>query len=165
MKRLVVLRHAKAAAGDEARDFDRALDARGHAQTALVGREFERRGIRFDVVVASPAVRVRETLDGLGTLPEVRFERAIYSASAGTLLAMVRALPGAAGQALVAGHNPGVHELVVMLARRGPLSERVAFRYPAAAAALFHFDCDTWAEVAAGSGDLEALIFPDELAP
>ena len=163
MKRLAVLRHADAIAGDGTQDFERRLSARGRAQTALIRRELERRSHRFDAVVASPAGRVRETLDGLGMLTGVRFERSLYTASPETWLAVVRALPDTADRALLVGHNPVLQELVAMLARPGPLSDRIAFRYPTAAAALIAFDCDSWAQVGPSLGILEELILPDEL--
>ena len=67
-------------------------------------------------------MRARETLhrmlDYLGE-PEVWFEVTLYAASAETLLARVHALPGEVDEAMVVGHNPGVMELVLLLAGPG----------------------------------------------
>ena len=66
MKRLTILRHAKSSWKDrELEDFDRPLNARGRKAARLVGHEMTRRGMRFDSVLASPAVRIRETIDGV----------------------------------------------------------------------------------------------------
>src|SRR3546814_15030544 len=86
MKRLILFRHAKSDWDDPvARDFDRPLNGRGE-KAALVMGEFARaKGIRFDMVVASPAVRVVETLNvfftGYGEVVDPHWDRRIYLAS------------------------------------------------------------------------------------
>jgi len=63
MKRLMLLRHAKS--GDDGmvvRDFDRPLNAKGRRAARAIGRYMCDRALRFDAVIASPAVRVVETL-------------------------------------------------------------------------------------------------------
>ena len=66
MKRLIVLRHAKSS-WDEPNldDFDRPLNARGWKAARRMGTELKRRDMQFDLALASPALRVRETLNGL----------------------------------------------------------------------------------------------------
>ena len=66
MKRLTVLRHAEASpALPGADDFDRPLSAKGWQQARRVGEEIKSRALTFDLVLASTARRVRETLDGV----------------------------------------------------------------------------------------------------
>ena len=123
MKRLSILRHAKSSRDDRAlADFDRPLNNRGWKAARRLGCEIKDRGMHFDLCVASTAARVRETLDGLfqgyGEPDfEVRFEPEIYDASLETLLDVVRGLPETSSAALLVGHNPGVHQLVLGLAR------------------------------------------------
>jgi phosphohistidine phosphatase len=65
MKTLTLLRHAKSGWDDPvARDFDRPLNPKGHRAAQAVGRYMKAIGLGFDHVVASPAVRVTETLAG-----------------------------------------------------------------------------------------------------
>src|SRR3569832_2600497 len=101
MKTLPLLRHAKSGWDDASlRDFDRALNARGKRAAARGGRHWRDIGLAFDTVVASPAVRVVETLEGVATgyggdLAPV-WDRRLYLASAATLLDAVHELPDSA---------------------------------------------------------------------
>jgi len=171
MKRLAILRHAKSSWADPGMaDFDRPLNDRGREAAKRVGRELERRGLRFDLVLASPARRVRETLDGIGAQQrldsEIRFEPRIYEAGTGTLFELVRALPNECETVLLAGHNPGLHELVLDLADRddGGFRDRVRGTYPTAALAIVEIGPDQWGEAKRRSGTIVDLILPRDLA-
>ncbi len=162
---LAILRHAKSAWSDEgARDFDRPLNERGRKAAVRIGQELKHRGIRFDHVLASPAVRVRETLEQLaqsyGALPEVQFEDRLYAASERTLLGLVTALPGDVHAPLLVGHNPGLHRLLLALTGDDP---QIGEKYPTAAFASVVLPAVRWDEVVPGNGRLEALILPREL--
>ena len=169
MKRLTVLRHAKSRSDEESVvDFDRPLNERGWKAARRIGRELRQRHMRFDLAVASPAARVRETLDGLAegygefTFP-LRFEPWLYLADAATLLDTVRSLPDDAEHVLLAGHNPGLQRLVLELTaddEKG-FRQRLAGKYPTGALAVIALS--DWAD-ARGSGTIVELIFPKELA-
>lgn len=170
MTLLTILRHAKSS-WDEAGldDFDRPLNDRGRKSAKRLGGELKRRKIRFDHIVASPAVRVRETMEelakGYGKLPEIRFESQVYDASADALLHIVRTIPETAHAPLLVGHNPGLQQLVLALARDDGdgLRARVAEKYPTAALATINLDVARWDEVETQSGTIAELILPREL--
>lgn len=169
MKRLTALRHAKSSWDNAALgDFDRPLNARGWKAARRMGRELRARGMRFDFALASPAARVRETLDALADgygefdFP-VRFEKRIYEASVATLLELVRGLPTKSSAALLVGHNLGLERLVVDLTRDSALRDRAAKKFPTAAVAVIDFPVEHWSDVSPGSGSLTELIFPKEL--
>lgn len=95
---LSLLRHAKSSWDDAAAsDFDRPLNDRGRKAAERMGRELAQREMRFDHVLASPAARVRETLellaDGYGALPEIHFDQRIYAASERTCSASSNRCP------------------------------------------------------------------------
>ncbi|MEO6224422.1 MAG: histidine phosphatase family protein [Sphingomicrobium sp.] len=171
MKRLAILRHASARSAEPGQsDFDRQLADDGWREARRLGREIARRGRGFDLALASPAVRVRETLDGIaegmGELPfPVRFESAIYDGSPQAMLKLIGSLPASAGSALIAGHNPGLHQVAFDLAGDDPAGLRIAIAadFPAATLALLEFDVDGWGEVKSGSGALVGLILPRTL--
>jgi phosphohistidine phosphatase len=167
---LTTLRHAKSSWDEPGLDdFDRPLNDRGRKAARRVGRELKRRKVRFDHVVASPAVRVRETIEeianGYGKLPDVSFDAQIYGASAEALLHVVRRMPETAHAPLLVGHNPGMQRLVLALARedRGGLRGRIAEKYPTAALAMIELEVTRWDEVEARSGTIVELILPREL--
>jgi phosphohistidine phosphatase len=168
VKRLAILRHAKSDWGDaKLGDFDRPLNDRGWKAARRMGRELKQRGIEFDRVIASPAARVRETLDGvsekLKANVEIRFEPRMYLASEEDLFEVVRDLPESVHSPLLVGHNPGLHQLVLDLTRDGADRNRVAHKFPTAALACIELPAERWRDVAQGSGKLAALILPREL--
>jgi phosphohistidine phosphatase len=168
MKQLTILRHAKSDWGDaKLDDFDRPLNDRGWRAARRMGRELNDRGIEFDLVIASPAARVRETIDGLTEKlkpnVEIRFEPRMYLATEETLLEIVRALPESAQAPLLVGHNPGLHQLVLDLTRDGHRRKDVAHKFPTAALARIELPVNRWSDAAPGSGKIAALILPKEL--
>lgn len=171
MKRLGILRHAKSSWDHPGTDdFDRPLNERGWKAARRMGREFKHRAIGFDQGFASPAARVRETLDGLtetyGELPfPLAFDHRLYLASVDMLMALVRGLPEDAGSTLLVGHNPGLQELILTLSTGdgGELRARVTNGYPTAAFASIELKVARWADVAVGSGEIADLILPREL--
>ena len=169
MKTLTILRHAKSSWDDPVADFDRPLNARGRKAAATVGAELRRRGAKFDCAIASPAKRVRETLDqlakGYGALLSLHFDERIYLASADNLLDLVRGITDDVRAALIVGHNPGLHRLALLLTRdEGRFRRQIADKYPTGAAATVELDAKRWREVEPGSGELSGLILPRDLA-
>jgi phosphohistidine phosphatase len=170
MKTLTLLRHAKSSWDDAvARDFDRPLNRKGQRAATAMGRHARSLGLGFDRVVASPAVRVVETLEhfasGYGDDLAPQWEPRIYLASTATLLDLIRELPDAADSVLLAGHNPGFEELVLLLAPEGPLRDDVEVKFPTASLAELCFPVSSWAGVAPASADLVRFVRPRDLDP
>ncbi len=170
MKCLTLLRHAKSSWDDpHLDDFNRPLNERGWKASRRMGRELAQRGMKFDLVIASPAERVRETIDGLmeefQLKVEVRFDPEIYLAAEERLLEIVRALPESVNAPLLVGHNPGLQQLAVGLTRRDPkgVRDHVANKFPTGALARVELPAHRWAEVGAGTGEIAELILPKDL--
>lgn len=173
MKTLTVLRHAKSSWDDAvARDFDRPLNPRGQRAAATMGRHMRGAGMSFDHVVASPAVRIVETVEqvetGYGSALAPAWDRRIYLASASSLLDVVHELPDGAGSALLIGHNPGLEDLVLMLVpdRAGDaLRDSVEEKFPTAALAELQFEVDSWSAIRPGNATLVRFVRPRDLDP
>ena len=171
MKSLTLLRHAKSSWDDRVqRDFERPLNARGRRAAVAIGAFMAREGLTFDFVLASPAQRVCETIDGvgegLGRPLGATFEPRIYMATAATLLDLVHDLPASAARVLLVGHNPGLEDLVLLLttaegAPRGMVEEK----YPTAALAELSSGSATWSEIAERGATLERFTRPRDLDP
>jgi phosphohistidine phosphatase len=167
MKILTLLRHAKSG-WDHASltDFERPLDARGRAAALAMGGELKRLGLAFDCILASPAARVTETIDGLaeryGPIAPVYDER-VYLASPETLLGLVRATADGCASLLMVGHNPGLERLALLLGRPGPLRDEIAAKYPTGALAEIAFPVDHWRDVGPGIGTLQRFLRPRDL--
>ena len=165
-KRLSILRHAKSDWGDPGlADFDRPLNKRGRAAAKAVRRAINDRGLTFDYILSSPSVRTRETLERLGLAERAHWEEALYQATRGMLMRIVKSLPASAESALIVGHNPGVHEIVLDLTRSDQKGRRdsISGKFPTCALASITFDCAEWSELTAGSGTIAELILPREL--
>ena len=169
MKTLLVLRHGKASQeSTTGSDFDRPLTSRGRRQALAVGVELGSRDRAVDAIVASPAARVHETVDGLmtgagWTLPPL-WDRRLYNASFEALLDVIRQISDMAGAALIVGHNPGLHELILRLAEddltvmRGPLGGS----FPTATLAELSLSVDQWRDVRPGCGRIHSLFRPGD---
>ena len=169
MKRLGLLRHAKSDWDDLAlRDFDRGLNARGRKGAALMGRHIRERGDAWGLIIASPAERVKLTLEASGLESAVEWDQRVYLADAATLLALVQALPDDAERVLLVGHNPGLQELLLALvapALEDELFDKAAEKFPTAAYAVLELAVERWARCGPGRGRLVHFARPRDLDP
>ena len=170
MKTLTLLRHAKSSWNDPIeRDFDRPLNARGRRAARTVGREMRAQGLSFDRVLASPAVRVVETLedvaDGYGGPLTPEFDRRIYLATPEILLELVQQADDQAATLLVIGHNPGLERLALLLSKAGDLRKEIEVKYPTATLTQIEFAVDRWSDVVEGAGTIARFIRPRDLDP
>ena len=173
MKTLMLLRHAKSGWDDlNLRDFDRRLNPKGERAAAAMGRHLRDLGIGWDVAVASPAARVRETVAqlaaGYGRAIEPAWDRRLYLAAAPVLLEIAQALSERAPRALIVGHNPGLEDLVLLLTpdRSGDrLRDDVELKFPTASLAVLELTAERWADVAPDSATLARFVRPRDLDP
>lgn len=171
MKSLTLLRHAKSGWDDpSSRDFDRPLNPRGRRAARAVGAEMKAQGLGFDLVLASPARRVVETIEEVaatyGAL-DPGYDQRLYLASAATLLDIVRAAPDGAGRLLLIGHNPGLEELALRLTggEGDTLRRQIEIKYPTATVAEIELPAEHWPEARDGSGRIVRFIRPRDLDP
>ncbi len=69
----------------------------------------------WEQVVASPAERVRRTLEASGLELDVTWDQRVYLASAASLLQVLHEVGDDARSVLLVGHNPGLQELIFEL--------------------------------------------------
>ncbi len=171
VKTLTLLRHAKSSWDDTVeRDFDRPVNGRGRRAAARVGRWVADAGLEFDHVVASPAVRVRQTIegveDGLGHPLKPIWDTRVYLSSAATLLLLVQQFSDEHQDALLVGHNPGCEDLLLMLVPPGgDLRAQAEVKYPTATLARIELDIERWADADDNIGELVQFIRPRDLDP
>jgi len=167
--RLGLLRHAKSDWDDSAaHDFDRGLNDRGRRGAAAIGRHIARQGIRWDAVIASPAERVRRTLEASGLSLAPRFDERIYLADADVLMSLLRAIEGEPEGALLVGHNPGLQELLFRMvdpATEDALFASAAEKFPTAAFAMLELPIDAWRDIEPGRATLVHFVRPRDLDP
>lgn len=173
MKILGLFRHAKSDWHDQrARDFDRPLNKRGRKGAAVMGKHIRDHGIKWNRIIASPAVRVTQTIEiasqAANTKVPVMWDRRIYLASSATLLDLLREQEDDPASILMIGHNPGFEDLIFDLVPddgSSPLRDIVEEKFPTAAYAVLELDCDNWSELRENSARLVHLARPRDLDP
>lgn len=173
MKILGLLRHAKSDWDDTSqRDFDRGLNARGRRGAALIGNHVRDHGVKWDRLIASPAVRVKATLDAAMPGLHPVFDQSLYLASSDTILEAVEAHAGTgadeARAILVAGHNPGLQDVLLELVAPGnenDLFREAVVKFPTAAYAVLECDIEHWSQLRRFCARLVHFARPRDLDP
>jgi phosphohistidine phosphatase len=122
MRQLILLRHAQAEpAQPGASDTDRALTERGRLEAVAAAEAIAAAQLRIDEVLASPALRTRETASlvagRLSLAVPVNHVAALYLGSPHALLLALQNCRPTAQTLLMIAHNPGISELAHRLAR------------------------------------------------
>lgn len=161
MKKLILMRHAKSSWDDQRlTDFERPLNERGVRAAPLVGRHLKRLRIAPGLVLSSPAERARQTAalvaEAAGFDAPVRYDERIYEASAARLLEVVSQVEEGVDEVMLVGHNPGMEELLALLAGESR-------RMPTAAVARITLDVERWGRVSPGAGRLDLHVKPKDL--
>jgi len=171
MRRLLLLRHAKTENdAPSGRDQDRRLDNRGLLDAAEIGGWIGRHPPFPDSVLVSPAVRAKQTweiaweaMKDLVPQPRIEFPSDLYGADPAQLLEAVHATVATDPKTLMlVGHNPGMHELALMLTGSGDAAGRkeLGDNLPTSGLAIFEFETDDWGDVAFRRGQLVKFVSP-----
>jgi len=172
MRRLMLLRHAKTETdAPSGRDRDRRLDDRGHRDAAQIGHWIATHPPFPDAVLVSHAVRARQTWDiAWGAMkdrvasPQVEILPELYGADPAQILESIRTaiVPADPKRLLLVGHNPGMHEVALMLIGGGDhaSAKALAHNLPTAGLAIFDFDVKDWEDVAYRRGKLVLFVSP-----
>jgi phosphohistidine phosphatase len=158
-RELLILRHAKSAWDSDApSDFERPLAKRGASDAPRVGRWLRDQDLVPDHVVSSPAERAKQTVIAvcreLGVdEQDIRWDRRIYGGWARTLIEVLRESPADAQRVLIAGHNPGLEDLVEAVCANAVPTPADGKLMPTAAVARLRIGVP-WAGLVAGSGTL-----------
>lgn len=172
MRRLLLLRHAKAVQDTGEGDHARALNERGRKDAARMGHAMDSRGYIPDFVLCSNSRRTTQTWEllspELAKMPRVEFAKSLYLASPKTILALIQEADESVETLMLIGHNPGTEECAAHLARK-PASkaerhklEDMREKYPTCALAVFDFEAQSWSDVS-GGGILLEFIRPRDL--
>jgi phosphohistidine phosphatase len=167
VKRLVVLRHAKAAWPEGVPDVDRPLAERGHADAPEAGKWLLTHRVVPDFILCSVALRTRQTCTWvcgeLGDLaPTPKLESGLYAASAARMLAVINHVPDTVRTLLIIAHMPGVQDLVLRLASRDSDQDAyldAANHFPTTGLAVLEVD-KPWAELDGQDANLTHFAVP-----
>ncbi len=167
MVRLYILRHAKSSWKTEGLDdFDRPINARGRKAAPAMGYYMQQHNIQPELILCSAAIRARETLAlilaALDGEPTIEIEKGLYLASTETLLDRLRQLDDGPNAVMLIGHNPGLHDLALLMSAPG--EEQVsAVKYPTAALTELAFKGRRWSDISPGTGTVVRFVTPRSL--
>jgi phosphohistidine phosphatase len=125
IKRITLLRHAKAATGDSSTpDRERPLNERGRRDAPLMGRCLRAMGARPSLILTSPARRTLQTAQLVAREIDyphefLQREHDLYLASSNDILAVIARQDNAFNDMVVCGHNPGLTDLANQLTGAG----------------------------------------------
>jgi len=167
MRRLLLFRHAKAERSEPGmEDRSRKLIERGRKDAARIGAYMASHALVPDRALISPSARTQETWKFAGaairSAPAGTPVERLYDATPHAILAAIKEAPASAHTLLVVGHNPGLHELALMLVASGDIEVREQLRekLPTAGLVIIDFAFDEWSKLHPRSGRLERFITP-----
>ncbi len=172
MRQLLLLRHAKSSWDDpKLADHARPLNASGRAAAGMMRRAMRDLGLAPDIVLVSSARRTLQTLETLepwDDTPLIEPMDALYLAAAPQLLQVLNSVAETARSVLLLAHNPGIHDLAMLLAGAhalagtDPAIRRLAGGFPTAALAEFAV-AGPWRTLTEGGGRLTRFLCPSDL--
>ena len=158
MKRLIVVRHAKATHRPGFADIERPLTSRVRRDATAAGEWLLSQRLVPELVLCSTSRRTRQTWDqlaaGLAAGPdiEVQYDPQLYLGDEDDVLDAVGATPGDIQTLMIVGHNPSMQQVAAGLTGQADLG------FPTTAVAVI--DLGSWARLVPGAGSAHALWTP-----
>lgn len=182
MRQLLLLRHAKSLWDDpKLSDHARPLNVRGRLAARAMRLAMRELGLIPDLVLVSSARRTLQTLEALGPwddVPLIEPMDALYLAPASAMLDVLREVQETVRSVLLIGHNPGMHELAMILVgaqaftqsglsggaggSRAATLGRLAEGFPTCGLAEFSI-AGPWGQLGEGGGRLMRFLHPTDL--
>jgi len=156
MKKLLLIRHAKATHESGYADFDRPLKQAGKEDAVLMASILKGQSIIPQIIVTSPALRTQTTADIFTAqmqLSNAGTDKRIYEANEYTWVKVINGLPNEYDFIAVVGHNPGISQVLYYLT--GQYRD-----LPTCAVALITFDNDAWESISGEDGHLAFFDSP-----
>jgi phosphohistidine phosphatase len=150
MKKLLLIRHAKAEHENKYSDFERPLTEKGIEDATIMAQRLVAEDIKPLLIIASPALRAHTTANIFSEhllSHEVETNKKIYDASENTLLHVINTLPEDRDFVAIVGHNPGISQILYYLT--GKVKD-----VPTCAVALIEFEDEDWKTVTMEIGEL-----------
>ena len=158
MKTLLLLRHAKSSWSQPgSKDFDRPLKGKGREAATVIGRHLVASGCVPDAIISSPALRARQTAEGVASAvtgardnaPMLSFDRSLYEAPTEAILRVARSAGEDRDVLMLVGHNPSMQLAALKFCGEGAptLLAEMLRGYPTAGLARFTFREASWRDI------------------
>ena len=160
MKRVVIVRHAKAVPYGYDDDFNRDLIGRGKNDANIISKELRKDRIAPDIIISSPARRAIKTARIFADNLEydrdeiIENEDLYFNLTTGGFIDIIRSLTDDADTVFFFGHNPDFHTF----------SENLLEHYirvmPTCSTVGIDFDANNWQNIGAREGTLAFHLIP-----
>jgi phosphohistidine phosphatase len=151
MKKLLLVRHAKAVHDNAYSDFERPLKPSGIKDAEFMCEKLLHEGIKPQILITSPALRTAATADIFSeflSLPKPREDKRIYEASRLTMMNIISGFEDKYNFIGLVGHNPTIEDITHYLTNQMP-------EFPTCGVVLIEFDFDEWGAISSGTGKLK----------
>lgn len=158
MKKLMLIRHAKAEKDTFVKDFDRPLKYIGIQDAAFMADRIKQRTLVPQHMMTSPALRAKTTAEIFAdhlALPIPQENETIYEASTKALLKVINGLPDNFDFIAMVGHNPGISDIIYYLTGK---SREVH----TSTVAIIEFESSDWVSISEDTGNLVYYSSPKE---
>jgi phosphohistidine phosphatase len=163
MKRVVIVRHAKAVPYGYDDDFNRKLKDRGKEDADKISSKLVKDGIKADLIISSPAKRALKTAEIYAEnfrypLQSIQIEEELYEdITTGDFVELLHEIPAKVQTVFVFGHNPNVYNLT------NNLVKLFNSDMPTCSTVGVVFNVESWKDVSARGGDLAFHLMPRSL--
>jgi len=160
MKRVVIVRHAKAVPYGYDDDFNRKLRDRGKNDANRISLRLIGDGVKADLIISSPAKRALKTAKIYAEnfrypVNSIQTEEDLYEGmTTQEFIDLLREISEEVQTVFVFGHNPLVYHLT------NNLVKLFNSDMPTCSTVAVDFDVESWKEVSARGGDLAFHITP-----
>ena len=153
MKKLYIIRHAKAQRDNPNGDFGRDLCKRGEDDIKEMSIRLKNRKIKPDAFVSSAALRTARTARLLAKAfsfdeKKIVFEKKLYEADENKLFEYIKRCDDKYNELCIIGHNPALRELCELL------STIYLSSFPTSSVFALEFEVESFADIKAHSGKL-----------
>jgi len=95
----------------------------------------------------------------------MEYTEKLYLASDNELLNLISETPENVGSLMIVGHNPGLHQLCLKLAKEGDdkLLDTMMLKFPTCTFAAISLGDSAWNNVARADGELKMFVMPENL--
>lgn len=163
MKRVVIVRHAKAVPYGYDDDFNRKLKDRGKEDAAKISSKLAGEGIKADLIISSPAKRALKTAKIYAEnfrypANQIQTEEELYEdITTRDFIELLNRIPEHVQTVFVFGHNPTVYSLV------NNLVKLFNSDMPTCSTVGVDFNVENWKDISARGGDLAFHLAPRSL--
>lgn len=168
-KTICLMRHSESVAELSAnitKDFDRPLTDNGIHQLEGVRDQLKALSFLPDVVLCSPSVRTRQTLEWiqevLGADVTVDFDEALYGIDVSALIEKLHNLEDDKQCVLIVGHNPSISDVIQRFFNKVPNNEALPINFPIKPSqfVVFNIDTNSWQNILDASVTVNGLFEP-----